>query len=72
MKKINFINKLALKKVNLTPFILLAIAGCANMQPTERQPGQVYVCHDGNSITVSNPDYLRHIEHGDTAGPCAN
>jgi len=61
--------------MNMIPIyilMILVLAGCAGMQSPERQPGQVLVCHGDKTITVSNPDYLRHIEHGDKAGPCAN
>jgi hypothetical protein len=51
---------------------LLTLVGCADIQPAERQRGQVVVCHKSKTINVSNPDYLRHIEHGDVAGACAN
>ena len=49
---------------------LLLICGCAIEGEINRQPGQVVVCHAGKTMTVSNADYLRHVEHGDRAGPC--
>lgn len=64
-----------MQKMNLTPLSLMvfviSLAGCASTDTPDRQPGQVLVCHGQKTIVVSNPDYLRHIEHGDTAGPCA-
>ncbi len=48
------------------------LLACATERKTpERRIGQVLVCHkQKETISVTNADYLRHIEHGDSAGPC--
>ena len=58
-------------------FVLLIIAlslisACASTGNTpERRMGQVLVCHKQKQTqSVSNADYMRHIDHGDSAGPC--
>ena len=52
--------------------VLTVLSACAseNKNP-ERRMGQVLVCHkQKQTVSVSNADYLRHIDHGDSAGPC--
>ncbi len=51
---------------------LILLNACATAGKTpERRLGQVLVCHkQKETISVSNADYLRHIEHDDSAGPC--
>ena len=48
------------------------ISACATDSIEDRQYGQQLVCHDGEkTLTVSNADSFVHLNHGDTAGPCA-
>jgi hypothetical protein len=54
-------------------FVLALLASCATDDAvTDRQPGQVMICHDGNSILVSNANMFVHENHGDALGPCAD
>lgn len=50
--------------------LVLVLAGCAKERIGPRQPGQLLVCHDGETISVSNARYLDHTQHGDSPGPC--
>jgi uncharacterized protein YceK len=56
--------------INIIAVFLLA--GCGGVDTPHKQPGQAVVCHRGTTASVSSRDYIRHIEHGDIAGPCAN
>lgn len=58
----------------LACIIVLAttLAGCATDTIESRRFGQQVVCHDGiKTLTVSNADSFVHLDHGDSAGPCA-
>jgi len=48
----------------------LLAAGCATDTIEDRRYGQQVVCHDGETITVSNADSFVHLDHGDSLGPC--
>lgn len=51
---------------------LLALAACATDSIQDRRFGQQLVCHDGHkTLAVSNADSFVHLNHGDSAGPCA-
>jgi hypothetical protein len=51
---------------------ILLLSACATDSIEDRRGGQVMVCHDGRkTLTVSNADSFVHLNHGDTAGPCA-
>ncbi len=50
---------------------LVSLASCAvSDRMTDRQPGQLMVCHDGQSMMVSNANMFVHQNHGDPLGPC--
>ena len=50
---------------------LLMLTACATSDAvTDRQPGQLMVCHEGKSINVSNANMFVHESHGDSLGPC--
>ena len=57
-------------------FLLLAIlllSACRADTIEDRRSGQVMLCHDGKkTLTVSNAASFAHLDHGDSAGPCAN
>ena len=39
-------------------------------QPNCDNPNKTYVCHNGNTICISNSAVQSHLNHGDLAGPC--
>lgn len=50
---------------------ILLVSACASETIEDRRYGQQLVCHDGKkTLTVSNADYMVHLNHGDSAGPC--
>jgi len=50
---------------------LLLLASCASDSVSERQTGQVIICHKGKkTLTVSNASSFAHLDHGDSPGPC--
>ena len=52
--------------------LLLLQTACAADTIENRQHGQQMVCHDGHkTLTLSNADSFGHLQHGDSAGPCA-
>jgi hypothetical protein len=49
----------------------LTLAACASDTISDRQSGQLIVCHkESKTLTVSNADSFVHLDHGDTPGPC--
>lgn len=57
----------------LLPAMLFMLASCSGSDAlSDRQPGQLMVCHEGKSIVVSNADMFVHESHGDPLGPCAD
>ncbi len=56
----------------LLTIVLTLLSACATSGKTpDRRMGQVLVCHKQKQTqAVSNADYMRHIDHGDSAGPC--
>ncbi len=62
-------------RILLLCFSLLILSACATQSDTveDRRRGQSLVCHkQKHTEAVSTPNYLRHLEHGDSAGPCPN
>ena len=52
--------------------LLLLQTACATDSIQDRQHGQQMVCHDGHkTLALSNADSFGHLQHGDSAGPCA-
>ena len=35
-----------------------------------RRAGQQLVCHKGHTQAVISADFIAHLDHGDSAGPC--
>ena len=59
-------------RVALFLFVAIFLSSCASESIEDRRHGQQLVCHDGKkTLTVSNADNFAHLNHGDTAGPCA-
>jgi len=54
---------------------LLMLSACATESDTidDKRRGQSFVCHkQKQTLSLSNADFLRHLDHGDSAGPCAH
>lgn len=54
-------------------FSMLVLVGCATESDTidDKRLGQSFVCHkQKQTLSVSNADFLHHLNHGDSAGPC--
>ena len=50
---------------------VLGLPGCSTSDSiSDRQTGQIIVCHNGKSIAVSNADMFVHESHGDLISPC--
>lgn len=50
---------------------LFLLASCAGSDAiSERQYGQLMVCHENQSIYVSTAHMFVHENHGDSLGPC--
>ncbi|MBE9547921.1 MAG: hypothetical protein IMF09_00830 [Proteobacteria bacterium] len=61
-----------LMSVNLVVGLLL-LSACATESDTfdDKRRGQSFVCHkQKQTLSLSNADFLRHLDHGDSAGPC--
>ena len=68
MSAVTLVRGLALAVTALT-----FTAGCASSDTIHsRQYGQLLVCHEGETIAVSNASFLDHQQHGDAPGPCAS
>jgi len=58
----------------LAVFSVFFLTACATDSDTvdDKRIGQSFVCHkQKKTMSVSNSDFLRHLDHGDSAGPCA-
>lgn len=52
-------------------FALFLLCSCASSDAvSDRQHGQLMVCHEGRSLAVSNAGMFAHEQHGDAIGPC--
>jgi hypothetical protein len=50
-------------------FMALTAVATTNVQTVEGSQ-KVTICHNGNEITVKESAVAKHIEHGDSIGPC--
>ncbi len=55
--------------IALSMFTALIAVATTNIQTVEGSQ-KVAICHNGNVITVNEEAVAKHIEHGDTIGPC--
>ncbi|MCF6263597.1 MAG: hypothetical protein L3J24_08460 [Xanthomonadales bacterium] len=58
----------------LVAISVFVLSACASDSDTieDKRMGQTLVCHkQKKTMSVSNADYHRHLDHGDSAGPCA-
>jgi len=62
-----------MKLVLLLAGTLILLSACATDSDTadKKRIGQSLVCHkQKKTIAVSNADFIHHLDHGDSAGPC--
>lgn len=50
---------------------LTLLCACAIDDSIEdRRSGQQLVCHKGHTQAVTSADFMAHLDHGDSVGPC--
>ncbi|MCI5209464.1 MAG: hypothetical protein D3910_11865, partial [Candidatus Electrothrix sp. ATG2] len=53
------------------PFVLALAVMLALFPALASATGKIRVCHKGKTITVSESAVQKHLNHGDTIGPCS-
>ncbi|RTZ81509.1 MAG: hypothetical protein DSZ01_00710 [Gammaproteobacteria bacterium] len=48
----------------------ISFPGNSGKNTTQVKSGKTTVCHNGNTISISNSALQAHLAHGDTKGPC--
>jgi len=61
------------KSVILVLFLICAVVAIAAFDmPPQDKPEKVLICHNGNTLEVSERAVPAHLSHGDTLGACVD